>query len=129
MAWISHQFDSGWVHQFIMTVCTKRRFISIFMLFVLGFLVLKPLFTSNEFAISHSDCLEFGHIHVNSISEDTPLSEQCHGAMLSCSIFLPVAVNDFSDLILKLELTYPDHKTNFYTSPYSNPGKKPPRYS
>ena len=124
-------------------MCRQRRFISYFLLVVLGLLSVKSAFYE-VFNGVNSDCQEFAHIHLSQLQqknhkqlnaatvdsqEKDSKENDCHEgkSVLSYSPF-PVEIFTAAPekYVLQYEVNY-NHE-NTFNSPDLEPLRKPPKY-
>lgn len=112
------------------------RVISFILLFILGTGIFKSSFNS-YLNVSHEfSYLDFGHVHSHSHSHSQSVGASsadehgdCHGSMVSGFVFIPVTFDPFADLLLNLKVHYTPKPNLKYQNPYSDPIRKPPRFS
>jgi len=97
------------------------RIISLILLLLIGLGVLTPAISEWSHEEAHqSDCLEFGHIHTN---ED----EECHGAMITGTLFFPQSEFNSLELLTVVSADYPIAVARIYNDPWLSNSRKPPR--
>lgn len=99
------------------------RLISILLLTVFAVGFLNPIlsFWPHQDA-HHTDCLEFGHIHIGT-------EEECHGGLLVSAVFLPNQIPDFTEILLTSRPVYLPSLNTIYQAPTLMKFLRPPRYS